>query len=379
MTLSNSPALNQIEVSLFGPGFGESLVIHLGGGDWIIVDSCDAENRDYPAPLLYLEALGVNLANSVKLVVATHWHDDHVRGMSNVYRVCKNARFAFPAALTGKEFVKLIELYKGQGGQSPSGVDEFSYILYDLAKCKRNGVSRFKRAAADTRLLTNKVNLGNAQLIASVDALSPSDEAVMAGQMAFANLFEGSKKRSRRLPAAEPNRTSVALWVRVGEHRLLLGADLETAKGNPKTGWTVILDQSQVIDGKASVFKVPHHGSQNAHDTRVWEELLTTEAVAILTPFWKGDVKLPSNTDEKRIIGMGRDAYITASNVQKDPDIKDRVVRDTVAEATRSIRRLHPQAGHVRLRSNLHAPFAWKVELFGGARALTSKDDSEPQ
>ena len=295
--------------------------------------------------------------------------------MSNVYRACKNARFAFPVALTSKEFTKLVELYRNQGGQSPSGVDEFSYILYDLAKCKRNGVSRFKHAAADTRLLVSKVNLGDAQLTASVDALSPSDEAVMAGQMAFAGLFEESIKRSRRLPAAEPNRTSVALWVRVGEHRLLLGADLEVAKGNPKTGWTVILDQSQVTDGKASVFKIPHHGSQNGHDTRVWEELLTTEAVAILTPFWKGNVKLPSKTDEQRIVGMGRAAYITASNIQKEPDIKDRVVRDTVAEATRNIRRLHSHTGHIRLRSNLYASPTWKVELFGGARALTFKDD----
>jgi len=31
---------DELEVSVFGPGYGESLAIHLGLGSWIIIDSC---------------------------------------------------------------------------------------------------------------------------------------------------------------------------------------------------------------------------------------------------------------------------------------------------------------------------------------------------
>ena len=46
-----APERSEIEVSLFGPGYGESIVLHLGENLWLIVDSClDPLTRD-PAPL----------------------------------------------------------------------------------------------------------------------------------------------------------------------------------------------------------------------------------------------------------------------------------------------------------------------------------------
>ena len=34
------PASDVFEVSIFGPGKGESIVVHIGNGRWIVVDSC---------------------------------------------------------------------------------------------------------------------------------------------------------------------------------------------------------------------------------------------------------------------------------------------------------------------------------------------------
>ena len=43
---SQRPATNEVEISLFGPGYGECIVIHVGENEWVIVDSCiDAETR----------------------------------------------------------------------------------------------------------------------------------------------------------------------------------------------------------------------------------------------------------------------------------------------------------------------------------------------
>ena len=37
---TSAPSAREIEVSLFGPGYGECVLVHLGEGQWMIVDSC---------------------------------------------------------------------------------------------------------------------------------------------------------------------------------------------------------------------------------------------------------------------------------------------------------------------------------------------------
>ena len=51
------------------------------------------------------------------------------------------------------------------------------------------------------------------------------------------------------------------------------------------------------IDVKASVFKVPHHGSENAQVDRVWCEMLQERPIAVLTPWRK---RWPVATDRER-------------------------------------------------------------------------------
>ena len=62
------PELDVIEVSLFGPGYGECVVLHLGAGEWVIVDSCLDHRTGQPATLVYLSSLGIDPAVAVKVV-----------------------------------------------------------------------------------------------------------------------------------------------------------------------------------------------------------------------------------------------------------------------------------------------------------------------
>ena len=75
------PNADQVEVTLLGPGYGECAVIHLGNGHWALIDSCLDSDTGRPAALSYLEGMGVDPATAVRLVLATHCHDDHVGGM----------------------------------------------------------------------------------------------------------------------------------------------------------------------------------------------------------------------------------------------------------------------------------------------------------
>ena len=92
--LASRPRHNEVEVSVFGPGYGECVVLHLTNNQWIIIDSCLGMGSKQPSALEYLSSLNVDLANDVRLVLATHYHDDHIAGIGELFEKCKTARFA---------------------------------------------------------------------------------------------------------------------------------------------------------------------------------------------------------------------------------------------------------------------------------------------
>ncbi len=107
------PGPGDFEVTVFGPGYGESIVLHVGNGAWIVIDSClDPDGR--PHALRYLESIGVDPSTTVRLIVATHWHDDHVRGLAQMVETCREAAFCCAAALCRKEFLSLVQAIQGR-------------------------------------------------------------------------------------------------------------------------------------------------------------------------------------------------------------------------------------------------------------------------
>ncbi len=102
------PGAGEFELTLFGPGYGEGIVLHVGDGVWVIVDSCiDADGS--PRALSYLESIGVDPTQAVALVVATHWHDDHIRGMERLVETCGQAIFCCASALCQTEFLSAVD------------------------------------------------------------------------------------------------------------------------------------------------------------------------------------------------------------------------------------------------------------------------------
>src|ERR1700689_5421074 len=99
MPLSDPPEADVIEVSLFGPGYGESCVIHLGSNDWIVVDSCIDRSVGENAVLAYFGRMGLSPESSVRLLVATHAHDDHIGGLSGLVSACPDAPLVCSVAM----------------------------------------------------------------------------------------------------------------------------------------------------------------------------------------------------------------------------------------------------------------------------------------
>src|SRR5688572_10415690 len=130
------PWMDELEVSLFGAGVGEALCVHLGFGDWMVVDSCIEATSGQPVALEYLQLIGVDPSNAVKLVVNTHLHDDHARGVAAVLRQCAAATFACSAAATVMELLALIH---ASAQRETSITKEFAAVIGILEERRAPG------------------------------------------------------------------------------------------------------------------------------------------------------------------------------------------------------------------------------------------------
>ncbi len=335
---------------MFGPGYGESVVLHTGQGRWVIVDSC-IDNSGYPRALGYLESIGVNPSRAVDLIVATHWHDDHIRGMSRLVEVCERAAFSCAAALLTKEFLTVVGVWSGSRVTSDgSGLREIRDVFTTLGS----------RAKKPTFALANR--LIHSQGECQIWSLSPGDADFSNFLRSVGALSPDAGQTKTRIPSVSPNEVGIVVWINVRDANLLLGSDSE------KGAWLEILQNRQPI-GQASVFKVPHHGSADAHEERVWKEMLVTEPFAVLTPWWRGGRALPTRQDVRRILAQTSNAFAT-SNARltvQSAKRRDGMVDRTIRESNVTIRRQPILAGAVRLRHVLGSRSKWKVEMFGPA------------
>ena len=166
-----------------------------------------------------------------------------------------------------------------------------------------------------------------------------------------------------------PNEVSVAMWVRIRETDILLGADLEES-GQTGRGWIAVLDSSERPQGRAAVFKVAHHGSITGHHDRIWTELLVDAPVAILTP-WNRGSKLPTSADCSRIIDLTPNAYVTSHLRAPKKQTQEQAVARTLRESGIRVSYTEPDPGYVQLR-RAHGAATWVVHLSPEARALAA-------
>lgn len=283
------PAPDEVELSAFGPGYGESILVHVGDGQWLLVDSCLKGGRQ-PA-LDYLDSLGVDPAESVAIIVATHWHDDHVRGISDALARCAKAKFACSVALKNDELIATIgQQPPGRFGKLTSGVDEMARVLRQLSDADE--LHRLVFAVQDLPLYRR-----GGEMPCEIKAVSPCNVVVVE---AFQRIADLCANPSRRVTKPERNDGAVVLWLEVGDATILLGADLQETE-EEHTGWTAVIGCLKGIERRSEVFKVPHHGSKNAHQELVWQHLLVENPEAVVCPHERGSNQLPGPTDLDRL------------------------------------------------------------------------------
>lgn len=292
---TDPPAPDVFEVSLFGPGKGESIVAHLGARRWIVVDSCRDQRTGEVAALRYLQGIGVNLATEVLAVVATHAHDDHFAGIADVVEKCTEATIVTSQALFNREFLALVNIDQKIAGISNTSAYREYRRIFSIAEQRKNVGTGMRplRRAEEGKVLLDLPALDSAPS-ATVTALSPSEHAVTRAQTVLANEQLVALGERTRRPTYDPNEASIALWLRAGGVNVLLGADI--LSGPLGCGWGAVL-HSFTPEEPATLYKAAHHGSSTSHHEGIWDNLLDDHPVVLLAPFRHGNVSLPKDTD----------------------------------------------------------------------------------
>lgn len=349
----SAPAKDEIEVTLFGPGYGEAIAVHLGEDAWLLVDSCIDPSSNEPASKTYLEHIGVE-CSQVHAIVASHWHDDHVRGISDLASSFTDANFIHSSTFNNKEARSFLSAYSGTSSLGLSkGTEE---LFLAIKSSQQSYPAHHKSIVMDAVLNGRKV---------MVTALSPLPASFSQSMAHFAQYIPGNDQAINHAPELNENFESIALHLDMGDDAILLGADLMNHKSK---GWSAIVkDQWSGSRQPSSLFKVPHHGSKTGDCSEIWRGLLKSNPMACLTPFTKGRHHLPTNDDKKRIKSKTSGAYIS-SGASRKPDMDSRQLK-RLGDICKNLALVETGFGAVRLRKKFQEK-SWRVELFGAAQKL---------
>lgn len=365
--MPDAPAADEIEVSVFGPGIGESITVHLGGGHWIVVDSCRDRASGRAAALVYLESLGLDPAICVRAVVASHWDSDHIRALGEIVDTCPAASFWSSGAIGCDEFDALLRLADRDDEPLGNRLRELAGILSALRKREEEEGQRGlhgPRFAAEATMLFELPAEGGLPRRA-VHALSPSDRSKIMATEEVRRTLGGGPEIRRRVQKMSRNDASVVLLLDIGGEGVLLGGDLECSD-DLERGWNSAVRRAAELGISSDLVKIPHHGSINADDDGMWEGALLPEPAAALTPFF-GGTSLPSDEDRQRIRGRTPRCFLTAQKATP----ATAVVLHSVVPPNGSVSSVEGEMGHVRWRRTLTSGSGqWSVALSNGAEEV---------
>lgn len=305
--MKSQPGSGEIEVTVFGPGYGEAIIVHVGSGRWLLFDTCTLRPTGRPVALQYFDRIGVKPYEQVDLVLFSHWHDDHIRGASELVEQCNNAEICISAAFTKDEFIRYFSSH-ATTKMSPlgTGVDEFNSILSLIKENERKillGVQN--KLILDYR----RSELAHDEFC-EVWTLSPSDYQVAQNLERIKPLIPISRRTGRFAVPDRANNNSVAVMIKFGKLNIILGSDLEVTS-DKRAGWDAVVNSMNRMEKTVSLFKVPHHGSKNGHHDGLWTKILANDVCAVVTP-WNLGSKLPTPTDLSRLRDLTSNLHLTS-------------------------------------------------------------------
>lgn len=309
-----APDDDHLEITVFGPGYGESIVLHIPTIGWGIIDSCEFKSgtKSVNLPLEYLNGILSPDFPELAFVILTHPHEDHYKGLDTIIKSYpgKIKRICWYSGDGVRELKQYICQQKVAGREVLPGFAEVIKTMQDAVK-----------TGAQIRRLSELTSVAESPC-ASLIALSPSASNI---KMYVQKLFKAIPQAGKPvLPMNnnEHNLISVALFLKYGNVQAILGSDLET-KNDKSGGWNAIIYNDDIPDLWATFVKVPHHGSMTGYSDEAWEEhCKNNKPIAAITPFVQGNIYLPDENLVKLLKNKVEKLYLTSfpklqSNINK--------------------------------------------------------------
>ncbi|EIS4856863.1 MBL fold metallo-hydrolase [Vibrio parahaemolyticus] len=269
----------ELKTVTLGRGTGECILVELEENNWMVIDCFNEPSSGRPAPIVYLEHIGLSAKDVIKKVVITHFHTDHVMGMHKlIQEIDSSASIYMSLAMTHDEAKKYYsEMNILNNDEKLSGVAEFCKIINYLAESGRKVI----KVKQDTTLFSGKNLL--------VQALSPSEEDTTLAQNSFLALVTNSDSHPdvQHAKRFTPNHFCIALSIRClrSDRYIVLGSDLEISKSDT-SGWGAAMSAECAPDaGTIDVMKIAHHGSENGYHMDTWTKFTSDDVISLLTTF----------------------------------------------------------------------------------------------
>lgn len=298
------PKINELEICAFGPGYGESILLHIPNVGWGVIDSCEAKinKKQFVLPLQYLlETFAGKKFPELAFVILTHPHEDHYKGMDKIIieypggikRIC---RYNGTGIRELKEYI--IRQKIGHNEQLPGLVDVFSAFV--IAK-KNGSKERFLNELTDVFEFKNINVEGYGKTNITLKALSPSAGSATKYTEMLYEVIPKNGEPLRFINDYAHNLISVSLLLMIGDLQILFASDLEDYPSE-EIGWKCIVSNTDCPHLWANLIKVAHHGSKSGFNDSAWREHQSKDKpISLITPFIKGKTYLPEHADIENI------------------------------------------------------------------------------
>lgn len=375
----SKPAHDVFEITTIGTGSskGESVVVHLGNDEWIIIDCCRSAQYDMPLPLHYLHEIGVT-DDMVKMIICTHWHGDHIDGLSTLIEKCTNADFYIAAIGEYKDFVQFI-LSQNASTTTP-------YEAWIEMKACLDALSARTKSRKAKFLFHDQVFFQNKDRDVTVYSLSPSDDMIVRFDSLLARLKLSTPNKDD-VDDLDANMCSLALAIDYKGQKIFIGGDIETGLSKISTprdctkecdkycglGMCNIVHEGIVYNQYKpfNYVQIAHHGSVTAYCPIMWNDHIAKEdAIGTTTLYLGRGESLPRREMLKIFQSKIKKLYITGVSAAKKNDKLDVKIKaiDNISDLPNYV----DDIGIIVSRYN-PSNLKWKHTQIGAAKRVTKK------
>lgn len=316
------PDSDEFEITTIGAGHqsGESVVLHLENGQWVIIDSCMSEEE--VLPLYYLKEIGVPFENVI-YVICTHWHEDHVKGLPQILEKCPNATFYMPDVGNNRIFLEFVLKRLKLPSTSKSRVWKIFKDCYKILN-QRKIKQKPKYIQHETLVYRNS----NIELL----CLSPSSTMKQKFEeiLLVANSDIETKEAEKNL---DDNMCSLSFSLKFHDKRIIIGGDLECNRKEKEDccecikhcseksekGWCNILEEIELFSNHKNYeyIQIPHHSSKNGFCPRIWDEFCKRDEMICTSTIFSNNnkINLPTKEMLEAYMNLSNSYFITSTRI----------------------------------------------------------------